>query len=142
VARSHRLARSHRWGSAAQQRVERTEPRPATSLPTPARPHPSQATSFAVRSTDWFWINLGEDGGDNLINAGNRLTIARARQFLLGRRAIWHRLRTDTAGRPFTVFKSIGAANQDLSAAVAVYEQARALNIGTQVSSLASLKTF
>ncbi|MEU2362159.1 ornithine cyclodeaminase family protein [Streptomyces noursei] len=41
-----------------------------------------------------------------------------------------------------TVFKSIGAATQDLAAAVAVCERARARAIGTPVRGLADLKTF
>ncbi|MBY8888880.1 ornithine cyclodeaminase family protein [Streptomyces sp. PTM05] len=41
-----------------------------------------------------------------------------------------------------TVFKSIGAASQDLAAAVAVCGRARALGIGTRTDGLASLRTF
>ncbi|PWI42178.1 ornithine cyclodeaminase family protein [Streptomyces sp. ICBB 8177] len=41
-----------------------------------------------------------------------------------------------------TVFKSIGSAAQDLAAAVAVCERARALGLGRKVDGLASLRTF
>ncbi|MFF2807950.1 ornithine cyclodeaminase family protein [Streptomyces sp. NPDC058000] len=55
-------------------------------------------------------------------------------------------LRAEVPGRrradDVTVFKSIGAATQDLAAAVAVCERARALKIGTSVRSIADLKTF
>ncbi|MFE3769476.1 ornithine cyclodeaminase family protein [Streptomyces sp. NPDC059122] len=55
-------------------------------------------------------------------------------------------LRAEVPGRrradDITVFKSIGAATQDLAAAVAVYERARALKTGTPVRSVADLKTF
>ncbi|GAA1928604.1 ornithine cyclodeaminase family protein [Streptantibioticus ferralitis] len=55
-------------------------------------------------------------------------------------------LRAEVPGRrradDVTVFKSIGAATQDLAGAVAVCERARALKIGTEVRSVAVLKTF
>lgn len=55
-------------------------------------------------------------------------------------------LRGEAPGRrrpdDITVFKSIGSANQDLAAAVAVCERARTLGIGTEIASVTSLKTF
>lgn len=55
-------------------------------------------------------------------------------------------LRAQAPGRrraeDVTVFKSIGAGVQDLAAAVAVCERARALGIGTEVGGLAALRTF